>query len=204
MSDLRFGDRPLAFTDLETTGLEKLRPVYPMPGREDLMRWHEFCEIGLVVADQKTLEIKTEWSAKVRVEYPKRASPEALAVNGFTPEEWQNALPVNEALKKYNELTAGAIFVSQVTVFDWTFLEIAYTMWGLEPTSVRHRIDMPSFAYATLLNKGYGVLPSYSLRKVAEFLGIPDEPMPHVGIEGARQLHRVFKALHELESQGMI
>lgn len=197
MADLKWAERPLAFTDLETTGLEKLRA--DSRGSERLCRWHEICEIGLVLANQKTLEIIDTWSAKMHVDFPCRMSPEALAVNGYNEAVWRKeAIGLRAALAEYSRRAKGAVFVSQIDTFDWTFLEIAFTVWQMPFPIERHKRDFPSYVAGVLEGKGYPQLESYSLRNIAKFLGLSDEPMPHRALNGATQLYKVYKAIREL------
>lgn len=195
--DLKWAERPLAFTDLETTGLEKLRNYFR--GSEHLYRWHEICEIGLVLANQKTLEIIDTWSAKVFIDFPHQMSPEALAVNGYNEVVWKKeAIGLYAALAEYSRRAKDAVFVSQVDTFDWTFLEIAFTVWQMPLPIERHKRDFPSYVAGVLEGKGYPELESYSLRNIAKFLGLSDEPMPHRALNGAKQLYECYKKLREL------
>ena len=62
-------EAPLAFTDLETTG--------------DIFTKHEILEIGLVVVNQKTLEVIDELNLKIKPLYIENVVPAALAKNGY-------------------------------------------------------------------------------------------------------------------------
>src|SRR3989344_4768344 len=107
----------IALTDLETTGLEKFKLLNPIVG--DLVPWAEICEIGLVVADYKTLKIITTWNAKVKINYPHRIEPKAAMVNGYNENDWRHARELRDALKAYNGLTAGATFAAPKAMLGW-------------------------------------------------------------------------------------
>src|SRR3989344_7207477 len=73
--EFKIFEREMAFVDLETTGLDE--------------RVHEIIEIGVVVADQNTLEIKEEWQARIMPEFPERSNKLNREINGFDEQEWQ-------------------------------------------------------------------------------------------------------------------
>lgn len=194
--NLKFSERPLVFTDLETMGLEKYRSDFP--GDDKLYPWHEVCEVGVVLVAQQSLLPVLEWSTKIKVEYPCRASEKALEINGYNPQNWRDAMDLRDALLHYREITRGGVFVAHNVTFDWGFWEIASARWHVPFEMDYHRIDLFSYAKAALDAKGYQ-LESYRLRDLSKFLGLEDEPMPHRAVNGAMQAYKVFKALRELK-----
>lgn len=189
---VHFLDRPIAFTDLEMTGLERFRVVDGV-----FQPWNEICEIGLVLANHRTLEILDKLNLKVKIEHPERFSPKALEVNGYREEDWKDAISLKEALELYNQKVIGAVFAAHNITFDWGFLEVAYALTGLQSPMDYHRIDLLTNAVGVLQAKGYE-REQYRQTKLAEFLGLQPEPMPHRAVNGAMSAYEVYKAIREL------
>jgi DNA polymerase III epsilon subunit-like protein len=189
---MNFLDRPIAFTDLEMTGLDRFRVVNGV-----FQPWHEICEIGLVLADHRTLTVLDTLDVKVKIEHPERFSPKALEVNGYREEDWKDALSLKEALLLYNQKVVDAVFAAHNVTYDWGFLEVAYALTGLESPMDYHRIDLLTNAVGVLRAKGYE-LDKYRQTKLAEFLGLQPEPIPHRAVNGAMSAYEVYKAIREL------
>lgn len=178
-------DRPLAITDIETTGLDPIG--------------HEIIEIGLILVDQKTLEAQEQWSVKIQPENIETASPEALAVNGYKPEDWENAYKLKMAMKFYQKKTKEAIFVSHNVTFDWSFIYEAFTKCDLTSLMDYHRLDLFSIAWG-IHPQG---LKKYNLVGLCEHFGIPKEPDPHKAINGANVALKVLQKLRSLKDWGI-
>lgn len=190
---MNFEDRPIAFTDLGTTGLEKFRKQDP--AIRHLTSWHEIFEIGLVLANQKTLEVIDTWNTKVKIQYPHRMTPQARDFNGYNDEDWRDAVDLETALEEYAKRTKEAIFAAHNSIFDcWGFLEAAFTANCVEHKLDFRRICVWNRSQATLEAKGYR-LDSYRLDDVAEFLKLGREPLPRRAINGAMKACEVYKAL---------
>jgi DNA polymerase III subunit epsilon len=178
MGKIALLDRPLAFTDIETTGLDVLT--------------HEIIEIGLVVADQRTLAVIDELEIKIAPEHIELASQEALQVNGYRPEDWQNAVSLAQAMDIYAAKTAEAMFVAHNVTFDWSFIDMAFRLTGVRNRLDYHRLDILTMAWQKLRHSG---LAKFNLNEIAKFVGAPGEPMPHRALNGARNAYEVFVRL---------
>lgn len=189
---MNFLDRPIAFTDLETTGLKKYKLENGV-----LVPWNEICEIGLVIAEPKNLQILDAFEVKVKLFNPERFSPQALKINGYTEVEWKDARPLNQALWAYNIKVRDAVIAAWNVTFDWGFLELAYALCEFEPSLDYHRIDLFSHAKDALDLRGHK-LEKYNQDEVAKLLGMPAEPLPHRGLQGAMQAYEVYRKLREL------
>jgi len=189
---MKFLDRPLAFTDLEMTGLDIFRVVDGV-----FQPWHEICEIGLILADHRTFKILDTLDLKVKIEHPERLTPEAQKVNGYREEDWKEAVSLKEAMEIYNQKVVGAVFAAHNVTFDWGFLEVAYALTGLKSSMDYHRIDLLTNAVGALKAKGYE-REQYRQTKLAEFLGLQPEPMPHRAVNGAMSAYEVYKAISNL------
>ena len=170
----------IAVTDVETTGL------WP--------RFHEIIEVGMVLMDAKTLEVKDELDLKVMPTELHKASREALNVNGFNLDDWKEAVPLNIAMKAYLDKAANATFAAHNMIFDWDFIDFAFYKTGLKNIMDYHKIDLFSVAWTKLRHK----LTSYSLKNICLTLGIEPEPEPHRAINGARCEYQVLKKLMEM------
>lgn len=193
---MNFEDRPIAFTDLATTGLEKFRKQDP--AIDHLTPWHEICEIGLVLANPRTLEIIDTWSTKVKIQYPHRMSPQAQDLNGYNEADWRNAMELLPALEEYSRRTKEAVFTAHNSTFDcWGFLEIAFTANYIEHKLDFHRICVLNKSRTILEVKGYP-LPPYQLDDVAELLKLGRESLPHRALNGAMKAYEVYKEVQNL------
>ncbi|MBI3632114.1 MAG: 3'-5' exonuclease [Candidatus Vogelbacteria bacterium] len=171
-------ERPIAITDVETTGLDPTT--------------HEIVEIGLILVNQQTLEIIDTLDVKISPEHLGTATESALKLNGYNTTEWLNALALQTAMSLYGEKAKDAIFCSHNVTFDWSFI-----FEGLKKTGVRnlmdyHRVDLFTMAWMKLRNSG---LEKFNMNEVAKHLGITEEPMPHRAINGAMTAYEIYKRL---------
>lgn len=175
---MNFFEYPLAITDLEMTGLDSTK--------------HEIVEMGLVVVDQKTWEVTDTLDLKVKPDHLETADPEALVVNGYRTEDWQDAVDLKTAVEQYVAKTKNAVFCAYNITFDWAFLEAAFKKTGIKDTMDYHRIDIPSIAWAKMQGKGASQV---RLSSMARYFGIPEEPKVHRAINGAMLAYEVLKRL---------
>lgn len=178
-------DRPIAFTDLETTGLDARR--------------NEIIEIGLIVADPYTLTIRDEWETKVFPQHIETADATALAINGYKEIDWLGAMDSKTAINIYAKKIQGSIFCSHNPTFDWAFVEEAFLREGVAKTVAEinaivdyHRLDIFSLAWGKLKDED---LPNFHLSSLARFLGVPQEATPHRAINGARLAYEIYKKI---------
>ena len=175
-------ERPLAITDVKTTGLSS--------------RFHEIIDVGLVVVEPDNLEgfeIKYVFDYKVKPLHPERATPKAVEINGYNKHDWRDAHSLESIMKLYAELTKDAVFVARNVTFDWSFIEEAFRNTQVENLMDYHRIDLFSLAWAKK-NKLPG-LKRFNLNELCKYFGIPEEPLPHTGINGAMCEWEVLKKL---------
>lgn len=176
---MKISDRLIAITDLETTGFDSVR--------------QEIIEIGLVLVNQQTLEIKDFLDVKVQPEHLETADPESLKFNGYNAADWQNASTIKAAMLLYSAKTRDAIFCAYNIVFDWPFILEAFKKTGVDILfDPYHRFDLPSMVWGKLQNSG---LERLKMDKVAEYFGIPEEPKPHQAFTGAMMAYEIYKRL---------
>ena len=171
-------ERPIAITDVETTGLD---PTI-----------QEIVEIGLVVVNQQTLEILDTLDVKVRPEHLETATDFALKLNGYNKADWRNALTLQAAISLYNDKTKDAIFCAHNVTFDWSFILEAFKKTCVKNQMDYHRVDLFTMAWMRLRNSG---LEKFNMNEVAKYLGIAEEPMPHRAINGAMTAYEIYKRL---------
>nr|BDT32057.1 3'-5' exonuclease [Myxococcus sp. MH1] len=161
--------RTLAFIDLETTGLDASR--------------HEVLEVAVLRVDARSLKVLAEYETRVQPTRLADAHPEALAVCGYSDEEWRDALPLHEVLATVTPLLAGTLVAGHNTSFDWGFLVESYRRTELAlPRVDYHRLDTASLAWPLLAT---GEVESLSLNTLAKRFGL-HRPTPHRAMADAR------------------
>jgi DNA polymerase-3 subunit epsilon len=169
---------PIAFTDLETTGTDPIR--------------HEILEIGLLVVEPVSLGIVDSLEVKVKPEHIATATDSALELNGYNARDWANAVPLKRALEEYVRRASSAIFCSHNVTFDWAFMNEGFRKTGVVSTLNYHRLDLFTMAWVLLRPTR---VDEFHLGKVAQQLGIREEPLPHRARNGAQLAYEVFKRL---------
>ena len=161
--------KPLAFVDVETTGLDPAR--------------HEVVEVAAVRVDGRSLEVLGEAEVRVRPERLHEADPEALRVNGLSAARWSDAVPLREALERVMPLLDGAVLAGHNVWFDRAFLEAACRSADVAlPLGDHHLLDTAVLAWPLL---AAGEVESLSLDAVCGRLGI-ERPLPHRALADAR------------------
>jgi DNA polymerase III alpha subunit (gram-positive type) len=172
--------QPLAFIDVETTGLSR-----------DI---HEIIELGLVLARMKdgVLTVVDELDIKIHPKHIETADVQALRVNNYNDADWIFATSLEEAMKIFAKKTKGAIFVAHNITFDYGFIEKAFEKTGIPNEMHYHKIDTISLAFGILhSNDDIGKL---SLRVLCEKYGIENKKA-HSAFADAYALYEVFRKL---------
>jgi len=175
MAKIPLKDRPIAFVDGETTGLDP--------------RVHELIELAAVKRNLTGVHV---FEAKIKPERLENASPEALAINGYNEKEWQDARPLSEVLPEFVAFVAGTVIAGQNIRFDMGFINAGIERLGLDARIDYHLIDVSTMAYEHLVPLG---LNSLSLKNICKFIGIEPEPNMHRALNGAMSAKDVFSAL---------
>jgi DNA polymerase-3 subunit epsilon len=170
--------RPLAFVDLETTGLDPRR--------------HEILEIAVVRADPRTLEVTGMLDLRVRPGRIEDADPAALGINAWSAEAWRDAVPLDIALVRAKPLLEGALLAGHNISFDRIFLDAAWNASGVPAPDLDHHVlDTATMAWPL---HAAGLVESLSLDVVCETLGI-DTGQPHRALADARRSLEVARRL---------
>ena len=161
-------DKPLAFIDTETTGLD---PAV-----------HEIIEIAIIKDSplsetDPTKKANTErFETIVRPRDMNVADPAAMLVNGITAEELEGegAVPFEEMAEALNDILKDCIIVGKNVAFDLDFLRAAYKQVRADTGKDvfiefgKDHLDIMPLAYMHLGPLGLSTL---SLKSICEFLG---------------------------------
>jgi len=196
-------DRPLAITDLETSGLNP--------------RHCEILEVGLVLVNRRNWEVLGKYTSKVKPTFTRIIEPDeeasfdfrslargekvafrkALDINGYVEDEWRDAPPLESVLTDYVVWTDGAVFTSHNTTFDWGFMDVGFEEAGVKHTMDYHRPDLFTRSSEILISKDVE-LPKYSLDSLAKYFYLGEEAKPHRALRGAELAFEIFKAVSAL------
>lgn len=175
--------RPLAILDTETTGLNP--------------NDHEIIDVAVLRVDPVNLAIEDELAIRVRPAHPERVTPDALAVNGFDPDRWRDAVGVGAAMHDVHELTRGCILAGHNVGFDLEFVNAACRRAGLGELDVHHhRIDTGTLAWPLLQS---GAVESLRLDALCDHFGF-DIPGAHTA---RGDVHRALALLRALLARYM-
>jgi DNA polymerase III epsilon subunit-like protein len=130
---------------------------------------------------------------------------EAIAMNGFTEDECRN--PEKQSLsdlmisfthwvEQCDEKTLGGQNVS----FDRDFLNDSFSRAGLSWHFSFRTLDLHTMAYMDAIKRGLPVphkndRSDLSLDTILKYVGLPEEPKPHIGLNGAKYEAECFSRL---------
>lgn len=168
-------DRPLAFIDTETTGLDP--------------RVQEVIEVAIIL--EKPNGTVEEWCTKVRPGRLETADAYALKVNGYAdhPELWASAPTFAEITLELTRRLDDAILVGHNVGFDLDFLQEGLIRCGSKVKLPYHKVDTVTLAYTHLVPKG---LKALNLDGIREFLGWSKDGA-HTALVDARDCRRLFR-----------
>ncbi len=175
--------KDLCFVDCETTGLDP--------------HFHELIDVAAIrVSPDMTVLQRVH--CFVMPQHPERASPEANALTGFSPEHWQTLSPsplsLPDALDALSPALADAELIGQYVRFDEQFLRPAFLSLSRKPpwSPISHDL-------ITLPLPFHQLLPSRRLPALCQAFNIP-LPIPHSALcdvnatfEIARKLLQQYK-----------
>jgi DNA polymerase-3 subunit epsilon len=187
-------DRPRAYIDVETTGLDPSR--------------HEVIDVAIVFdvdvvrrADPPswTRHLSRQepdvavWHSRIRPERIEAADPKALEVNGYTPEAWADAPTADRVVDTVVDLLveSRAVFVGHNVTFDRDFLAAFVRRQGRTARLGYHTVDTVTLCYEHLVPCG---LTSLSLDNVRRFMGIPTHGS-HAALKDALDAREVYRRL---------
>jgi DNA polymerase-3 subunit epsilon len=176
--------QPLAFIDVETTGLDNDTA--------------EIIELGVVIAKLKDNELVVidQLDIKIRPQHLETAEPAALRINGYNEADWLFAVELQDAMKLFAEKTDGAIFVAHNLTFDYGFIERALKKTGVENRMHYHKLDTIALAFGKFSDNDD--MNKYSLKALTEYYGIENKKA-HSAFADAYATYELFKKLLNLK-----
>lgn len=154
------------YVDVETTGLD--------PDQ------HEILDVAIVVESvpypyTRPGTIVSQWSQKTLPKHIENAEPDALRVNGYTPEAWADAVPFEDVMPKLLELfEIKGVWIGHNPSFDRRFIVNSLKRQGVNvERAERHRLgDTTTVAYLAWGLDGRFKCGMNALRK---YLGLSEE-----------------------------
>ena len=173
-------DRDLCFIDVETTGAR--------------FGYHELIEIAAVRCTNDGAEELGVWSRRVVPQYPERATPEAMALNGFELGRWHDAERSTRPMwEEFVRFARGSIAVCHNPAFDRAFITLAASACGISSLEIDHHwIGTESLAWPLYKS---GRLPGVSLSELCAAFEINSDPVPHRALAGAQTCRSLYRAL---------
>jgi len=176
--DTKIRERPLAFVDLEFSGLGAS---------------HEIMQIGCVLVSQPDFKVLREWGVRVKPTHIESADPTALGLIGYSEEKWKDALPLPDALRQFNEVADSAVLIGYNFVWDFFFLKKSYTETGLVPAYHWQVLDVLPMAFAELYDSN---LRGFRMREIVTSLKLKERPA-HDALEDSRTTYEIFMYLEK-------
>jgi DNA polymerase III alpha subunit (gram-positive type) len=173
VADTHIKDRPLAFVDLEFTGL----------GAE-----HEVLQIGCVLVNQPDFSVIGEWEAKVKPRHIENADKKSLKLVGYNAAKWKDALSLADALEQFNVFAKDAVLIGYNIVGDFYQLKKSYHQVGLEPAYHWQVLDVLSMIFAELYQSGLG---GFRMREVVRYFHLKNQHW-HDALVDARATYEIF------------
>ena len=170
----------ICFVDFETSGLNPWE--------------HGIIEIGAVLCDGATLEIKKQISLKTRPTKP--VSSEAARINGYTPEKWKDAIAIEHGIRLLFPLVEGTRWAGSNPSFDRQFAQQAAKKAGIEfpRLSTFRMIDTNAMCEPWIF---HGIIPHAGLDKLIELFGLPPREAEHAALGDALMAREVYKKIVE-------
>jgi DNA polymerase III subunit epsilon len=177
MTRLALADKPIAFIDTETTGLDP--------------ELQEVIEVAIIL--QWPNGQVQEWCSKIKPTRLENADPKALEINGYAadPKAWDNAPTFEQAAEEMTFRLRDAVICGHNVAFDVSFLESGMKRAGKKFYFPYHRIDTVALAYAHLVPQG---LERLRLDDIRAFLGWSTDNA-HTALVDARDCQRIYNHL---------
>lgn len=169
----------ICFVDLETSGLRSWE--------------HEITEIGAVLCDGTTLEIKKQISVKTKPTKP--VSPEAARINGYTPEKWKDAIAIDHGLRLLFPIVEGTRWAGSNPSFDRQFAHQAARNAKIEfpRLSTFRMIDTNAMCEPWIF---HGIIPHAGLDELGKLFDLPPRG-EHSALQDALMAREVYRKIVE-------
>lgn len=196
-------DRPIAFVDIETTGLERTQ--------------YDLIEVGIVRTDRPA----APYQVKIKPTLIRTPHSRAVQVNGYNTREWEGAPAwVDVAPQVHAQLKGCAVAGHNLFRFDWPWLSHYFDNYNIaigrdhrEPEWMDRKrdwkepamltdlrgpfVDTMSLAFSFLVPMG---LERLSLDACCKFAGLPPEGI-HRALGGAQRAHDLYRYIQTLTNE---
>lgn len=107
------------------------------------------------------------------MQWPDKAEPEALKVNGYSAQEWAaKAVHIRVALIEFSEAIAGCVGVAHNCRFDMDFLQMSFRRESMKFPRTKYILDSCSLAWPLVMA---GVVQNVKLDTVCSAYGVSNE-----------------------------
>ena len=177
-------ERDLVFLDLETSGFD--------PDTQEIL------EIAAIRTTPDACTVVGSFECLVLPEHIQSASPEALAINGYSEGEWAfDGVSLDLALDNFLNICFGGVtLVAHSATFDWGFLRAALTRKSLLADLDYHIICTASLAWPFVMR---GEVVSPKLEALCTHFGISNEGQ-HSAMRDVERMLEVYRRLVPLSS----
>jgi DNA polymerase III epsilon subunit-like protein len=134
-----------------------------------------------------------------------KISAQALEVNGFEKDEItmgdkQSEESLVRNLVVWVKTIKDKVFAAHVPNFDFEFLKYCFEIYEIDNPFIFRPVDMHSIAYMAMVKRGIDPYKDREYKKMSgnvifEFVGMPNEPLPHHGLTGALFETEVFSRI---------
>jgi ATP-dependent DNA helicase DinG len=181
VADTHIKKRPLAFVDLEFSGLEADS---------------EILQIGVVLVSQPDFAVIGEWQAKVQPRHIEAGDKGSLKMIGYTSRKWQDALPLKKALTQFDVFVKGAVLIGYNVVGDFYQLKKSYHQVGMTPSYHWQVLDVLSMIFSELYRSN---MDGFRMREVVRYFHMKEQQW-HDALVDARATYEIFlKTMSHIE-----
>ncbi len=175
-SDTHIKERPLAFVDLEFSGLSAV---------------NEILQIGVVLVKQPKFDVIGEWQSRVKPTHIDNGDAVALKLVGYTARKWKDALPLKKALQRFDAFVSGAVLIGYNVVGDFFQLKKSFNQVGIHPSYHWQVLDVQSMIFSDLYRSH---MDGYRMREVVKYFKLKNQHW-HDALVDARATFEIFKKL---------
>lgn len=175
-ADTHIKERPLAFVDLEFTGLAAD---------------HEILQIAVVLVHQPDFAVIGEWQTKVKPTRLENGDAKALKLVGYTAKKWKDAIPLRDALQQFNVIVKDAVLIGFNVVGDFYQLKKSYHQVGLLPAYHWQVLDVQSMIFSELYRSN---MDGFRMREVVKYFRLKNRHW-HDALADTRATYEIFMKL---------
>lgn len=170
--------------DTETTGLD--------------LKKHQIIQLGLIQYEYKDdgdLRLLEKFQYNIKPSNIKAASPEALKINGYTEEQWEDAEPFAACFPLLDYVFKSSdSLIGQNLIFDLRFIKKEYWRYGMIMPKVPKYIDT-KYMGQQLVNEGK--IKSCSMDNMCKHFSIKFNGRAHTALTDCERTVTVWERLNK-------